>query len=48
MGAQQGQVQALTPDGTDPPTASFTLTALPENAKIAKEAYEYFGEKEKK
>ncbi|MFL5496795.1 MAG: beta strand repeat-containing protein [Gemmatimonadales bacterium] len=32
VGAQQGQVQALTPDGTDPPTASFTLTALPESA----------------
>jgi hypothetical protein len=32
VGAQQGQVQALTPDGTDPPTANFTLTALPESA----------------
>ena len=32
VGSQQGQVQALTPDGTDPPTASFTLTALPANA----------------
>jgi hypothetical protein len=32
VGSQQGQVQALTPDGTDPPTATFTLTALPESA----------------
>jgi Big-like domain-containing protein len=32
VGAQQGQAQALTPDGTDPPTTTFTLTALPENA----------------
>jgi hypothetical protein len=32
VGAQQGQVQALTPDGSDPPTTTFTLTALPESA----------------
>ena len=32
VGAQQGQVKALTTDGSDPPTTSFTLTALPENA----------------
>jgi hypothetical protein len=32
VGAQQGQIQALTPDGSDPPTTTFTLTALPESA----------------
>jgi hypothetical protein len=32
VGDQQGQVQALTADGSAPPTTTFTLTALPENA----------------
>jgi hypothetical protein len=32
VGTQQGQVQVLTTDGSDPPTTSFTLTALSESA----------------
>jgi hypothetical protein len=32
VGAQRGQAQAMTADDADPPTASFTLTALPESA----------------
>jgi hypothetical protein len=32
VGSQQGQAEALTTDGSDPPTASFTLTALPVGA----------------
>ncbi len=32
VGAQRGQVEALTAEGSDPPTASFTLTALAESA----------------